>query len=574
MSNHLPADLGPAPLEAHARHSGWSFVVWSVPLAALLIVAFLGLRAVADRGIDVVVTFDQAAGARVNDTKVIYLGAEAGHVTKIGVNDDGRRIDMTLRMDPRAESGLTTTTKFWLVGAKPTLNDLSSVKAAVSGLTIGVAPGLGGAPARHFEGLSEPPVVMPGTAGTAHVLTSNDLGSARVGSPIYFHGQDIGRITGVRFLAERGFKLDIFVFAPYDRMIRPGTQFWIASPLQVALSDKGATANVEHLSAVFSGAVEIELPAAQPGDAPSPPGSEFTLSPSQNDAESGPTGPEVPYAFNFNGAGGELSVGAEVRLLGFPVGVVKSVRLVLDPATGAPGTAAVAALWPLRLHVAAQGTGEPAGRATADAAVGRLLALGYRAKLVQKPPLIGGRIISLERVAQAAPTTLGRIDSGMREFPSVDNTGGSLDDITGQVNQLLTKLNKVPIEAIGTDVRQAAASLNRIVSSPQLTESLQHLNQTLAQAEKMMTEVEPQVGPLIEKLEGAATELASTVAAARGLMAGDGAGNDASLPDAIRQLNDAARSVRTLSDYLSRHPESLIRGRRDAAPDATQKDSR
>ena len=29
----------------------------------------------------------------------------------------------------------------------------------------------------------------------------------------------------------------------------------------------------------------------------------------------------------------------------------------------------------------------------------------------------------------------------------------------------------------------------------------------------------------------------------------------------LNQVNDTARSVRTLADYLDRHPEALIRGR-------------
>ena len=33
-------------------------------------------------------------------------------------------------------------------------------------------------------------------------------------------------------------------------------------------------------------------------------------------------------------------------------------------------------------------------------------------------------------------------------------------------------------------------------------------------------------------------------------------------PDAIRQITEAARSIKTLTDYLDRHPEALIRGKR------------
>ena len=100
-----------------------------------------------------------------------------------------------------------------------------------------------------------------------------------------------------------------------------------------------------------------------------------------------------------------------------------------------------------------------------------------------------------------------------------------------------------------------------MVSSPQLTDSLNHLDSTLGQVDQMVAEVKPQVGPLIAKLNQAAGELSGAAAAARGVLSGEGAGQDASLPGAIQQLTEAARSIRTLSDYLGRHPEALIKGK-------------
>ncbi len=573
---------------ARVRRSRWVGIVWAVPLAALIIVAFLGIRALANRGIDVIVTFDSAAGAKVDDTKVIYQGVVAGSVTKIEVNEDGRRVDITLRLDPRSEPGLTTTTKFWLVGATPTLNDLSSVKAAVAGVTIGVAPGEGGTPTRRFQGLQEPPIIMPGTAGRAYVLTSDVLGTARVGSSLYFRGQEVGKVTATRFDAPGGFLLDIFVFAPYDRLIRPDTLFWVSSPVRVALTDTGASASLEHAGALINGAVEVDHLGADDINNPSPAGARFVLYQNRSDAEAGPVGPEVPYAFSFKGPGGELSPGAPVRLLGFQVGEVKSVKMVVDAKTGGISTAVVANLFPKRLQVegpppaassAASGAAADAAgwRAPTDAAVNRLLALGHRAQLVQKPPVIGGRIITLDRVVGAGPATL--VAGDLQRVPSIEAAGG-IEEITAQVSQILAKVNAIPIEAIGRDVQKLTGRLGQLAASPQLTDSLQRLDGTLTQAEKMLGDIQPQVGPLLEKLNRAADEATSTVAAARGVIAGGGTGlgaaGDSSLPAALQELTDAARSIRALTDYLGRHPESLIRGRGadSNANSDTRKDSR
>jgi paraquat-inducible protein B len=42
----------------------------------------------------------------------------------------------------------------------------------------------------------------------------------------------------------------------------------------------------------------------------------------------------------------------------------------------------------------------------------------------------------------------------------------------------------------------------------------------------------------------------------------DGGGQGDGLTQTLQQLNEAARSIRTLADYLGRHPEALIRGKR------------
>jgi paraquat-inducible protein B len=45
-------------------------------------------------------------------------------------------------------------------------------------------------------------------------------------------------------------------------------------------------------------------------------------------------------------------------------------------------------------------------------------------------------------------------------------------------------------------------------------------------------------------------------------MLGSSASSGTDLPRLIRELTDAARSLRALTDYLEQHPEALIRGRK------------
>lgn len=566
---------------AQVRRSRWIGIVWAVPLAALLIVAFLGVRAFAERGIDVVVTFGTGAGARVDDTKVVYKGLEAGYVRHIDISDDGLHVKMTLRLDRRSKPWLTTKTTFWLVGANPNISDLASVKAAVAGLSIGVAPSLEGEPTRSFVGLDEPPLIPPGTPGTRYSLVADALGTARVGSSMFFRGQQVGRVITIGFVAPDRFRLGVFVEAPYDKLVHAGSIFWISSPVQVELTDKGVSAALEHAGALISGAIELDNLGSEQADVQSPAGTVFTLFQSRQEAQAGPPGPALPYRFVFKGAAGELAVGAQVRLLGFTVGEIRSVTLRLDPQSGETASEVQAVLYPRKLNLhAPEGSDIAAWREHTDAALNHLLARGFRARLAQSPPLIGARLVSLDRVAGAGKAQL----AGDTQSPVVasDNTdtASSIDGLIGQVNQVLTTINGVPLKEIGQDLRQLTQRLSTLVASPAIGDGLKHFDHTMAQADKLMADLAPRVGPLVDKLNRAADELTSTVSAARTLLGGpeaDGSGGmavDVNLPRTIDQLSDAARAIRTLADYLGRHPEALLRGRGSAPAADAAKESR
>ena len=129
------------------------------------------------------------------------------------------------------------------------------------------------------------------------------------------------------------------------------------------------------------------------------------------------------------------------------------------------------------------------------------------------------------------------------------------------MHELLAALNRVPLDAIGTNLRATTDRLRQFATSPQLKDGLAHLNSSVVEIDRMLHSVEPQIGPLVQKLNEAAGEIEGMASSAHELLEGHGPGSDDGLTEAVRQLNEAARSVRSLADYLDRHPESLIRGK-------------
>ena len=557
-----PEDQTNAP-ETGRRRTIWPNLVWGIPLAALVIVGYLGVRALLNRGEVVTVTFTRAAGAKAGVTKVLYQGVEAGQLTKIEPNADGRRLDFHLRLVPAAKSGLNTNARFWLIGANPNFSDLSSLEAVVSGIAIGYAPGEGGEPEDQFEGLDQAPLILPGDKGTRYLLGAHALNSIHEGSIVLFHGQAIGKVIAIQFNGDKAFRLQAFINQPYDSLIRRGARFWKISPLRLSFAGGGITANLAPLSTLLAGGIDLEVDTTKANDPRSPADTEFPLYSSHNAARQGLSGPTVRYEFAFDGDAGVLDETSAVTLLGYQIGEVESTRLAYNERTGAPYGIATAALYPQQMHVnpgaGARSTPDD-WRAPTDAALTRLIHLGYRARLQQSPPVLGDQSIALVRTAGASPAQL-LTDGDIPRFPSAPGSS-NLDDITAKADAFLNKLDAVPLEDIGANLGRITGNLDRLMSSPELKDSLTHLHSTLTSIDKLLHDVQPQIGPLIGKLNDAVAELSGTATALRQIAESGGPNEDASLPEAIRQITEAARSIKTLTDYLDRHPEALIRGKR------------
>jgi paraquat-inducible protein B len=188
--------LGAPPLRTATgrRRSLWPGWIWAVPLAAIGIVVWLLLRALSSRGIDVTVSFDNAAGMSVNNTRVYYRGLEVGAVRNLRLAPDGRHVIATLDIDGDLAPYVNSGTQFYLEGAHPSLSDPSSLKSIISGPSIELTPGTG-APARRFVGREgEPPerfaVTLP------YLVTFGaPFGGIKAGSPVMLGGFSVGEVA-------------------------------------------------------------------------------------------------------------------------------------------------------------------------------------------------------------------------------------------------------------------------------------------------------------------------------------------------------------------------------------------
>ena len=137
-----------------------------------------------------------------------------------------------------------------------------------------------------------------------------------------------------------------------------------------------------------------------------------------------------------------------------------------------------------------------------------------------------------------------------RESPELPVVPSTLPDLESKLTSILAKLDKLPLEAIG------AGSSGK---------TCKPCDQTLEDANKLLTASTARSCP---SLKTTLEEARRTLAAAERVMksadttlVGPNAAGQQELRDALQEVARAARSLRVLTDYLERHPESLIRGK-------------
>jgi paraquat-inducible protein B len=193
----------------------------------------------------------------------------------------------------------------------------------------------------------------------------------------------------------------------------------------------------------------------------------------------------------------------------------------------------------------------------ADAILARFVARGLRAQLGVGNLLTGQKVVNIDFVDDASNAVMDE-SGAYPEIPTVPSD--DLDSVITAAKDLLGSLQVTATEA------------NAILASPELTQALRSLDKSLANVDRITTDArEAGIGPLITQLRAVAAsadsalkEADATLTAAEGAVDGRRAdGGD--LAGTIRELKTAARSVRVLADYLETHPESLLRGRSEAA---------
>jgi paraquat-inducible protein B len=328
-------------------------------------------------------------------------------------------------------------------------------------------------------------------------------------------------------------RVSIFVDAPYDGFVKPVTRFWNASGIDVRLGADGLNLQTESLAAVLAGGLAFDDGPAEAAPSAAAP-LEFTLYKNETEAMAPPDGEPHYVRMRFAQALRGLEVGAPVEFVGVKIGSVIAMDLGYEPQDKSFPVTVTAKLYPRRMGqawvvLAAQGKTE--SDATLAVFVGTLVDRGLRAQPRSASLLTGKLFIALDFLP-ASPRAAFNASIRPLELPTVN---GTFQQLEASVGKLVKKMNDLPLEQIAADLHTDLTDLHETLSElhsrvlPNADDTLSALHSTLDSAERTL-DVQ---SPLQRNLTETSSEARSTL-----------------------------QAVRELADYLDRHPDALLRGRR------------
>ena len=309
---------------------------------------------------------------------------------------------------------------------------------------------------------------------------------------------------------------------------------------------------------------------------------------------------KLKYVMFFEDSVKGLSVGAPVVWRGVAVGAVSSIVLRANTKKLSINVPVVIEVDPSRLEIEGHRSDNPREM------LKHLIAKGLRARMALQSIVTGSSLIEIDFLP-GTPVRLTGLDSRYPEIPT----------LRSPMDKLAQKLENLPVEKIAAKVVDILDNLDSLLKDPEIRELVHNLNEdskklhgVLENTDKLVVNADDRLGRISESvqttlaeartlLKDASKDLDGVSSDARSLLQGvdhqvkpvmqsiqtvlnsadkalDGAtkalvtvdgfvgeqsGTRHKLNRALEEIAAAAKSLKSLMDYLERHPNSLLMGK-------------
>jgi paraquat-inducible protein B len=541
-----PKDSPPKPAEptrkpaTRAARSGLP-LIWLVPVLALIVTLGVGWNMIASRGTLISVTFKDATGITPGETALKFREITVGKVESVRFTDDLQQVRVEMRVDKDLATYIDKDAQFWIVRPQVSAQGISRLDTVLTGSFVeGYWDDRVDQPQTAFKGLDRPPLTSFGEKGTWIVLSAERSRGMTEGAPVLFRGLPVGQMQNLRVAGnDEGVLTDVFIAAPYDKLLTTRTVFWDTSGFSLSLGAEGLSLNVSSLASVLQGGAEFAT--LNSGGAPVENGHVFSLHPDQASAEANlfdDQGNALRLTMLVDEAVSGLSTGANVQFMGLTVGRVTSLgaRAVKDDRGEDHVQQEVTlALTPERLGLPAGASAEQA----LDFVEGQVRQ-GLRARLASAGFFGTSLEVELVALPGVAPAQL---DRNAQPHPVIPSAPGDISDFSGTAQGFLARVGNLPIEEVLKSATDMMNSVTAIASSEDTRAIPGALRGTLDDARSAAGEIRSATAELREsgalgQIRGMVDE-AQAAAEAVKLAAAD-------VPQMVDRIDAAAAKVETV----------------------------
>jgi paraquat-inducible protein B len=272
-----------------------------------------------------------------------------------------------------------------------------------------------------------------------------------------------------------------------------------------------------------------------------------------------------------------LSEGAPVKYRGVTIGSVKQVMIHLNQRTN---DYALPVIIQLDYKLLRQRLGGKSSAFFSSTSLDQRIQSGLRASLELESLVTGILFVDIRFHPNAPPPEFHQLEQLYPEIPTeptqitqlMDNlTSLDVKSMETNLNAVVTKiggiLSEMHMADINAGITNALRSVERVVSSPEITNDLVAVRATLEPYRKLGEKLNNRVDPLVDSVTNSLGEATLALARIRGaaenartLLAPDASfRNDLEL--ALQQLANASESIAALVEFLRQHPNALISGR-------------
>lgn len=293
-----------------------------------------------------------------------------------------------------------------------------------------------------------------------------------------------------------------------------------------------------------------------------------------------------PFVLFFDGSVKGLKSGSPVVFRGVKVGSVGKIMIRPNPQT-------LDVQIPVIINIDPENVGIPEKsiKKNPHKWIPKLIDKGLRAQLSLESLVTGQLMIELDFHPDKPARRVG-LDFGCPEIPTIPTA----------FSELAQTLKKIPIEEIFEKLQSAIEGIEKVLTAPELMETIRSLNLAVQNANKLINHgdklvlnidrqvaplsrsfqdtandaqvlvknIDNQIQPVVDRLKNALEPIRSVLEQSEKTLAtydnlvGERSELRYKVNGSLDEISAAARSLRALTDYLGQHPDSLLRGKSGA----------